>query len=114
MNLHSRVQAKIARQQGWKTDNRISGTASKASRNAFTSVATRKRRTELHNMKIWHNLHMWGAGGGGSHYYCAGSKQYIKGNKVKGVVLRHSRQGAKLQAERNKANRGNASFAVLR
>jgi len=112
MNLHSRVQAKIARQQGWKTENRTAGMALKASRNALKICG--KRRTELHNMKIWHNLHMWGAGGGGSHYWCAGSKQYIKGNKVKGVILRHSRQGAKLQADRNKSNRGNASFAVLR
>merc|ERR1719193_2182679 len=54
-------------------------------------------------------VHHWGAGGGGSHYWGAGGKQYNKGNKVKGVILRHSRQGAKLQAARNKTNRGNKS-----
>jgi pre-60S factor REI1 len=59
-------------------------------------------------------VHHWGAGGGGSHYHMAGSRQYQKGNKVKGVVLRHSRQGARLQAERNKANRSNSSSSVLR
>ena len=42
----------------------------------------------------------------------AGSKQYQKGVRVKGVVLRHSKQGAKLQASRNKANRGNASMGM--
>lgn len=114
MKLHGRVEAQIARQQKWKTENRIVGTASKTSRDAFTSTAVRKWRTELHNMKMWHHLHMWGGGGGGSHYWGAGSKQYNKGNKVKGVVLRHSRQGAKLQAARNKSNRSDASFAVLR
>jgi hypothetical protein len=58
-------------------------------------------------------LHHWGAGGGGSHYSMAGSRQYQKGVRVKGVVLRHSKQGARLQAARNKANRGNSSIAVL-
>ncbi|CAK0869250.1 unnamed protein product, partial [Prorocentrum cordatum] len=106
-----RWQAKIARQQGWKSENRISGAASKA---GASSTVVRKQRTELHNMKMWHNLHMWGMGGGGSHYWGAGGKQYNKGNKVKGLILRHSRQGAKLQAARNKANRGDASCAVLR
>mmetsp|Transcript_80504 Transcript_80504/g.223987 ORF Transcript_80504/g.223987 Transcript_80504/m.223987 type:complete len:522 (+) Transcript_80504:98-1663(+) len=58
-------------------------------------------------------VHHWGAGGGGSHYWGAGGKQYNKGNKVKGVILRHSTQGAKLQAARNKSNRGNKSVACL-
>eukprot|EP00928_Gymnodinium_smaydae_P033619 TRINITY_DN24029_c0_g1_i1.p1 TRINITY_DN24029_c0_g1~~TRINITY_DN24029_c0_g1_i1.p1 ORF type:complete len:220 (-),score=40.27 TRINITY_DN24029_c0_g1_i1:2-661(-) len=114
MNLHSRVAAKIARQNKWKGDNRIASNASKSARDALSSTGHRKFRTELHNMKMWHNLHMWGGGGGGSHYWGAGGKQYNKGNKIKGVVLRHSRQGAKLQAARNKSNRGNASFAVLK
>jgi len=50
--------------------------------------------------------HGYGNGGGGAHYTMAGSKQYNKGNKVKGVVLRHSVQGAKMQAQRqvNKQN----------
>ena len=64
-------------------------------------------------------VHHWGAGGGGSHYHTAGSKQFLKGVRVKGVVSRHSKQGAKMQAARvqaarNKQNRGNASVAVLR
>ena len=55
----------------------------------------------------------------GSHYHTAGSKQFLKGARVKGVVSRHSKQGAKtqaarVQAARNKQNRGNASVAVLR
>eukprot|EP00930_Biecheleria_cincta_P097742 TRINITY_DN89422_c0_g1_i1.p1 TRINITY_DN89422_c0_g1~~TRINITY_DN89422_c0_g1_i1.p1 ORF type:complete len:499 (+),score=145.84 TRINITY_DN89422_c0_g1_i1:90-1586(+) len=58
-------------------------------------------------------VHHWGAGGGGSHYWGAGGKQYNKGNKVKGIILRHSVQGAKLQAARNKSNRGNKSVACL-
>lgn len=114
INLHSRVEAKIARRRGWTTENRIAGIALKGARNASTSTAARKWRMELHNMKVWHNLHMFGGGGGGSHYWGAGSKQYNKGNKVKGVILRHSQQGAKMQAARNKANRSDASLAVLR
>ena len=64
-------------------------------------------------------VHHWGAGGGGSHYHTAGSKQFLKGVRIRGVVSRHSKQGAKMQAARvqaarNKQNRGNASVAVLR
>ena len=64
-------------------------------------------------------VHHWGAGGGGSHYYNSGSKQFLKGVRIKGVISRHSKQGAKMQAvrvqaSRNKQNRGNASVAVLR
>ena len=36
----------------------------------------------------------------GSHYHMAGSKQYQRGVRVKGVISRHSKQGAKLQAAR--------------
>lgn len=42
-------------------------------------------------------VHHFGGGGGGSHYNMAGSKQQMKGVKVKGVISRHSRQGAKVQ-----------------
>ena len=48
-------------------------------------------------------VHHWGAGGGGSHYHMAGTKQFHKGVRVKGVVMRHSRQGAKLAASRQNA-----------
>eukprot|EP00747_Dinoflagellata_sp_TGD_P080458 gnl/TRDRNA2_/TRDRNA2_160902_c0_seq1.p1 gnl/TRDRNA2_/TRDRNA2_160902_c0~~gnl/TRDRNA2_/TRDRNA2_160902_c0_seq1.p1 ORF type:complete len:520 (-),score=62.98 gnl/TRDRNA2_/TRDRNA2_160902_c0_seq1:43-1602(-) len=51
-------------------------------------------------------VHHWGGGGGGSHYHMAGSKQFLKGNKVKGVISRHSRQGAKMQAARVKRHAG--------
>jgi hypothetical protein len=37
----------------------------------------------------------------GSHYVMAGSKQFQKGLRVKGVVSRHSVQGAKLQSARS-------------
>ena len=36
----------------------------------------------------------------GSHYHMAGSKQYQRGVRVKGVISRHSKQGAILQAAR--------------
>lgn len=35
-----------------------------------------------------------------SHYHMAGSRQFQRGVRVKGVVSRHSKQGAKLQAAR--------------
>jgi hypothetical protein len=61
--------------------------------------------------------HHWGEGSGGAHYTMCGSRQFQKGVRVKGVVLRHSKQGAKLQAARsavrNKKNRGTSSIAVL-
>jgi len=37
----------------------------------------------------------------GSHYHMAGSKQFQRGVRVKGVISRHSKQGAKLQASRS-------------
>ena len=58
--------------------------------------------------------HGYGGFGGGAHYTMAGSKQFQKGVRVKGVISRHSVQGARLQASRNKANRGDSSVAVKR
>mmetsp|Transcript_88199 Transcript_88199/g.227411 ORF Transcript_88199/g.227411 Transcript_88199/m.227411 type:complete len:519 (+) Transcript_88199:107-1663(+) len=71
------------------------------------------KQKEADNKAMRAIVHHWGGGGGGSHYWGAGGKQYNKGNKVKGVILRHSVQGAKLQAARNKSNRGNKSIACL-
>eukprot|EP00277_Geminigera_cryophila_P011392 CAMPEP_0179452282 /NCGR_PEP_ID=MMETSP0799-20121207/36178_1 /TAXON_ID=46947 /ORGANISM="Geminigera cryophila, Strain CCMP2564" /LENGTH=129 /DNA_ID=CAMNT_0021248069 /DNA_START=25 /DNA_END=414 /DNA_ORIENTATION=+ len=47
-------------------------------------------------------VHHWGGGGGGSHMNMAGSKQFLKGVRIKGVTTRgsSSRQGAKLEAGR--------------
>lgn len=117
-SLASRVQAKHAQRESWKTANRLllkgAGYAKGAS-NALASQAMRKQK-EADNKAMRAIVHHWGGGGGGSHYHLCGGKQFNKGNKVKGVILRHSRQGAKMQAERarNKANRGNRSVACLK
>ena len=58
--------------------------------------------------------HGYGMDGGGSHYWLAASKQFQKGVRVKGVISRHSVQGAKMQATRNKKNRADSSIAVMR
>jgi len=58
--------------------------------------------------------HGWGCGGGGAHYTMAGSKQFQRGVRVKGVVSRHSKQGARMQAARNKNNRATGGMAVLK
>jgi len=47
-------------------------------------------------------VHHWGAGGGGSHYNMAASKSAQKGTQ-KGLLSRHSKQGARLQAQRNQS-----------
>ena len=44
--------------------------------------------------------HGYGGGSGGAHYTMAGSKQFQKGVRVKGVVSRHSKQGARVGAAR--------------
>ena len=44
--------------------------------------------------------HGYGGFGGGAHYTMAGSKQFQKGVRVKGVVSRHSVQGARTGAAR--------------
>ena len=45
-------------------------------------------------------VHHWGAGGGGSHYNMAAAAGRSKGTS-KGLLSRHSKQGARLQAARN-------------
>jgi pre-60S factor REI1 len=44
--------------------------------------------------------HGYGGFGGGAHYTMAGSKQFQKGVRVKGVISRHSVQGARLGGAR--------------
>lgn len=60
--------------------------------------------------------HGYGGFGGGAHYTMAGSKQFQKGVRIKGVISRHSKQGARMQAARvtNRQNRGESSMAVKR
>ena len=49
----------------------------------------------------------------GSHYHMAGSRQFQKGVRVKGVISRHSKQGAKMQAARTSSrNKNNAMEAA--
>lgn len=108
MKAMGRLQTKIAMREERKVH---AGMLVKASLNKEQGW----KQKEADNKATRAIVHHWGAGGGGSHYHMCGGKQFQKGNKVKGVVLRHSRQGAKMQAARvqNKANRGNASVAVL-
>mmetsp|Transcript_28790 Transcript_28790/g.89588 ORF Transcript_28790/g.89588 Transcript_28790/m.89588 type:complete len:519 (+) Transcript_28790:872-2428(+) len=117
-SLASRVQAKMAQREAWRTNNSIllrGASYAKGSSNALASQAMRKQK-EADNKAMRAIVHHWGGGGGGSHYHSCGGKQYNQGNKVKGVILRHSRQGAKLQAQRvrNSANRANKSVACLK
>jgi len=44
--------------------------------------------------------HGYGGFGGGAHYTMAGSKQFQRGVRVKGVVSRHSRQAAKRNGQK--------------
>lgn len=110
----ARLVGKIKRQEDRmklaKSTQMSSGASKAMSTQLARSVYKRKEADNAANRAI---VHHWGAGGGGSHYHLCGGKQYNKGNKVKGVVLRHSAQGAKLQAARNKQNRGNKSVACL-
>ena len=53
--------------------------------------------------------HGYGGFGGGAHYTMAGSKQFQKGVRVKGVVSRHSVQGARLGAARRNKAAGNGN-----
>merc|ERR1712224_402829 len=57
------LEAKIARRHGWKIENSISGAKPKSN---GASRAISNMKVEAKNMKMWHNLHMWGAGGRGS------------------------------------------------
>ena len=50
----------------------------------------------------------WGAGGGGSHYNMGAAKTTQKGTQ-KGLLSRHSKQGAMLQAQRNQSRARDAA-----
>jgi len=111
--MMNKLSARVMRDQERRM--MLKGLSSKGDTKAISTQLARSvhKQKEADNKAMRAIVHHWGGGGGGSHYHMAGSKQYNKGNKVKGVILRHSVQGAKLQAVRNKANRGNKSVAVL-
>lgn len=52
------------------------------------------KQNEAHDTTMSAVRHHFGAGGGGSHYHMAGSVQFQKGLRLKGVVSRHSKQAA--------------------
>ena len=60
--------------------------------------------------------HGYGGYGGGAHFTMSGSRQFHKGVRVKGVILRKVGKAkmAQMQAARNKANRADSSIAVKR
>ena len=79
------------------------GTAASAAR---TTQAWRDAHTAQH-LASPSPSPSYGGFGGGAHYTMAGSKQFQKGVRVKGVVSRHSVQGARLgAARRGKAANG--------
>lgn len=65
-------------------------------------------------------VHHWGAGGGGSHYHMASTKGYLKGDRIKGMTQRHSRQndlrnGAKKKTQNSVNgvhNKSSSSMAI--
>ena len=57
--------------------------------------------------------HGYGGYGGGAHFTMSGSRQFHKGVRIKGIAQRKAGK-CKVQAARNKANRGNSSVAVKR
>mmetsp|Transcript_70813 Transcript_70813/g.124989 ORF Transcript_70813/g.124989 Transcript_70813/m.124989 type:complete len:500 (+) Transcript_70813:25-1524(+) len=103
--LHANIMKREERRKQFALSAKGTNTSSSTAKHVFKYAPDNKAMRAI--------VHHWGAGGGGSHYWGAGGKQYNKGNKVKGVILRHSRQGAKLQSARNKQNRGNKSVACL-
>jgi len=112
-SMMNKLSARLMRDQERRMMMR--GLACKGDVKAISTQLARSnyKQKEADNKAMRAIVHHWGGGGGGSHYHMAGSKQYNKGNKVKGVILRHSVQGAKLQAARNKSNRGTKSVACL-
>ena len=56
--------------------------------------------------------HGYGGFGGGAHYTMAGSRQFQRGVRVKGVVSRHSVQGARLGASRQAVRQAGGSGKV--
>lgn len=52
------------------------------------------KESAAHNKATAAIKHHWGAGGGGSHYNMASTKGYLKGDRIPGMVARHSKQAA--------------------
>ena len=112
-----KLQGKVALREANKSRHGmlVKGHAwAKGNSKAIASTFTFKK-DEAYNAQRHAIVHHWGAGGGGSHMMMCGSRQYQKGVRVKGTVLRHSKQGARLQnarlaqGTRNKSSRGTAS-----
>ncbi len=58
-------------------------------------------------------VHHWGAGGGGSHFNLGSSKQFQKGNKVKGIVQRGKKsRGNQVAVRLGKKSRGKKSTSI--
>ena len=116
------VATRVARKETQRKNNEIAVKSMRVARAGASKALAAQYGTKAQfadNKARRAIVHHWGAGGGGSHYHTAGSKQFQKGVRIKGVISRHSKQGAKMQAARvqkarNKANRGTASVAVLR
>ena len=118
MNAYQDLQARVARREANMQRNMVlvraaavAGGNSKALPGQYTFKADFADNAAARAV-----VHHWGAGGGGSHYHMAGSKQFLKGVRVRGVVSRHSRQGARLEASRQaartrKAQRGSKAHA---
>eukprot|EP00286_Rhodomonas_abbreviata_P021492 CAMPEP_0181293698 /NCGR_PEP_ID=MMETSP1101-20121128/3201_1 /TAXON_ID=46948 /ORGANISM="Rhodomonas abbreviata, Strain Caron Lab Isolate" /LENGTH=572 /DNA_ID=CAMNT_0023398297 /DNA_START=70 /DNA_END=1786 /DNA_ORIENTATION=+ len=105
---HLDLQARIRAREEARAQNallvraaRVAGGTSKALAGQYVFKAGFAYNARRHSI-----VHHWGAGGGGSHYHCAGGKQYNKGVRVRGVVMRHSTQGARLAASRQAAAPG--------
>jgi hypothetical protein len=63
------------------------------------------KESEAHDQTASAVRHHFGAGGGGSHYHMAASKQFNKGLRLDGVVSRHSKQAAVRNGKKSKAGK---------
>ena len=112
---HADLAAQVAQRAARQAEHRLllgsfarAGGTSKALASSYVHKAD--FADNKHARAITH--HGYGGFGGGAHYTMAGSRQFQRGVRVKGVVSRHSVQGARLGASRQAVRQAGGSGKV--
>jgi len=104
-NIDQLMAQQLARKECLKNFD-ILNTGMKYNKKAIASQFTHKSGTSF-NKTIYAEKHHWGAGGGGSHYNMAASKQQLKGVNIKNIK---QRRGGKLASKNHQSAKQNNNY----
>jgi len=103
-NIELLMAQEVARKELIKNFD-IVNTSMKYNKKGIASQFTHKSR-ESFNKTIYAEKHHWGAGGGGSHYNMAASKQQLKGFNIRNIK---QRRGGKVASKNHQSGKQNNS-----